>query len=132
MKLLLDTHTFLWFVVESLGGNLPVPTKELLEDEDNELLLSVASIWEAAIKISIGKLQLPQPVVQIAALPIQSGEIKLLNITLAHLGLIETMPLHHKDPFDRLLVAQAQIEKLPIVSIDPALDLYGVNRIWLT
>lgn len=132
MKLLLDTHVFLWFVVAALGSDLPAPTKELLEDENNELFLSVASIWEAAIKISIGKLHLPQPVVQITQLPLQSGEMKLLNITLAHLALIETMPLHHKDPFDRLLVAQAQVEKLPIVSIDTTLDLYGINRIWLT
>src|SRR4051794_6333103 len=107
MNLLPDTHAFLWFVVESLGGDLPAPTKELLEDGNNELFLSVASIWEIAIKISTGKLHLPQPIVQIAESQIQSGDVRLLNITLAHLNLIETMPLHHKDPFDRLLIAQA-------------------------
>ena len=74
MKLLLDTHAFLWFVVESLGGDLPAPTKELLEDGDNELFLSVASIWETAIKISTGKLHLSQPIVQIAESQIQSSE----------------------------------------------------------
>lgn len=132
MNLLLDTHTFLWFVVASLNHHLPQPTRELLEDGTNRLYLSVASPWETAIKVSIGKLNLPQPTAQLVSSQIQGNNIQLLPIELAHLNLIETMPFHHKDPFDRLLAAQSLIENFAIVSIDAALDPYGVNRIWLT
>ncbi|MGH9837433.1 MAG: type II toxin-antitoxin system VapC family toxin [Blastocatellia bacterium] len=131
MNLLLDTHTFLWFVVASLNHHLPQATRELLEDGTNPLYLSVASPWETAIKVSIGKLNLPQPTAQIVNSQIQSNNIQLLTIKLAHLDLIETMPFHHKDPFDRLLAAQSLIENFAIVSIDGTLDAYGVNRIWL-
>lgn len=132
MKLLLDTHTFLWFVIASLNHHLPQTTRALLEDGANDLYLSIASVWEIAIKVSTGKLILPRPVAQIVAAQVQSGDIELLAITLQHLDLIETLPLHHKDPFDRLLVTQTQVERMPIVSADLALDDYGVNRIWLT
>ncbi len=132
MKLLLDTHTFLWFVVAKFNQFLPQPTKDLLEDGTNELYLSVASVWETAIKVSIGKLNLPQPMAQIVEAQVQNNSVSLLPITLAQLDLIEVMPFHHKDPFDRLLIAQSQAENTPLVSIDAAFDAYGVNRIWLT
>lgn len=131
MNLLLDTHTLLWFAVASLGNNLPQPTRELLEEQSNNLYLSCASPWEAAIKVSIGKLQLPQPIRQIVQTEITNNGLTLLDIKLAHLDLIERLPFHHKDPFDRLLIAQAQVERLTIVSIDTAFDAYGVNRLWL-
>lgn len=132
MNLLLDTHTFLWFVVANLNHHMPQATRELLEDGTNRLYLSVASPWETAIKVSIGKLSLPQPTAQLVNSQIQNNNIQLLPIELAHLNLIETMPFHHKDPFDRLLAAQSLSENFAIVSIDPAFDAYGVNRIWLT
>lgn len=131
MNLLLDTHTLLWFAVARLGNNLPQPTRELLEEQSNNLYLSCASPWEAAIKVSIGKLQLPQPIQQIVQTEITNNGLTLLDIKLAHLDLIERLPFHHKDPFDRLLIAQAQVEGLTIVSIDAAFDAYGVNRLWL-
>lgn len=132
MNILLDTHTFLWFAVASLGVSLPQPTRELLEEKSNILYLSAASVWEAAIKVSIGKLNLPQPIRQIVETQLNHNDVKLLDIRLAHIELIETMPFHHKDPFERLLIAQAQAENLTIVSIDAAFDPYGVTRLWLT
>ncbi len=132
MNLLLDTHTFLWFVVAGFSNFLPQTTRELLEDGTNELYLSVASVWETAIKVSIGKLKLPQPIFQIVDSQIQNNSINLLPITLAHLDVIETMPFHHKDPFDRLLIAQSLVEGITVVGIDAAFDAYGTNRIWLT
>ncbi len=132
MNILLDTHTFLWFAVAALGVSLPPPTRELLEEKSNTLYLSTASVWETAIKVSTGKLSLPQPIRQIVDTQLNQNDVKLLDIRLAHIELIETMPFHHKDPFDRLLIAQAQAENLTIVSVDPAFDPYGVKRLWLT
>lgn len=130
MKLLLDTHTFIWFVFNA--PELPQPTRELLEDPSSELYFSHASIWEMAIKVSIGKLHFADNVVDLAATQAQKDDIELLPINLPHLKLIESLPLHHKDPFDRLLIAQTLAEGFSVVSIDAAFDPYGVNRIWLT
>jgi len=130
MKLLLDTHTFIWFAYDS--PDLPSKTKEALEDEETELLLSIASVWEMAIKASNGKLTLPARAGDFAANQIQKDDINLLAITLPHLNQVEALPFHHKDPFDRLLIAQSLVESLPIVSIDAAFDTYGIKRIWLT
>jgi len=130
MRLLLDTHTFIWFVYNA--PELPDKTRELLESDSTELNLSLASVWEMAIKVSIGKLQLAEKVTDLVTNQMTKDEIELLPITLPHLDLIETLPFHHKDPFDRLLVAQSQVENITVVSIDTAFDSYGVNRIWLT
>jgi PIN domain nuclease of toxin-antitoxin system len=130
MRLLLDNHAFVWFAYNA--QDLPDKTRELLEDASTELNLSLASVWEMAIKVSIGKLQLAEKVTDLVTNQMTKDEIELLSITLPHLDLIETLPFHHKDPFDRLLIAQAQVESIAIVSIDAAFDSYGVNRIWLT
>lgn len=132
MNLLLDTHTFLWFAVASMGHNLPQPTRELLEDKSHTLYLSVASPWEAAIKVSIGKLNLPQPIRQIVQTEINHNGLKLLDLKLPHLDVVEHLPFHHKDPFDRLIIAQAQVEDFTVVSIDAAFDAYSIKRLWLT
>jgi len=131
MRLLLDTHTFLWFAEEDVSPFLPQATRELLEDGANDLYLSVASVWEVAIKVSIGKLKLPEPIVNIVNLQISHNDIQMLQTKLTHFDVIETLPLYHKDPFDRMLAAQGLVENLTIVSLDAALDRYGVNRIWL-
>ncbi len=130
MRLLLDTHTFIWFVYNA--QELPDKTRELLEDESTELNLSLVSVWEMAIKVSIGKLQLAEKVTDLVTNQMTKDEIEILSITLPHLDLIETLPFHHKDPFDRLLVAQSQVENIALVSADVAFDPYDVNRIWLT
>ncbi len=129
MKLLLDTHTFIWFAFNA--PDLPLPTRELLEDATTELYFSHASIWEMAIKVSIGKLNFSQKVTALVTAQAQKDGLQLLPINLPHLELIESLPLHHKDPFDRLLIAQSLVENLAIVSIDAAFDPYGVNRLWL-
>jgi PIN domain nuclease of toxin-antitoxin system len=127
MKLLLDTHTFLWFIDDS--PRLSARAKALLES-DADLLLSVASLWEISIKISIGKLTLAQPFDVFLQQQLTSNDIEMLPISLVHLGVVSTLPFHHRDPFDRLLIAQAIIEKMPVVGIDAAFDAYSITRLW--
>ena len=127
MKLLLDTHTFLWFLDDS--PQLSQKGKALLE-ADNELLLSVASLWEIAIKLRLGKLTVAVPIEVLMTQQLTQNDIVLLPITVAPLIVVSTLPLHHRDPFDRLLVAQALVEQMPIVSADPAFDAYPVQRLW--
>jgi len=127
MKLLLDTHTFLWFIDDS--PQLSQKWKALLE-ADNELLLSIASLWEIAIKLRLSKLTVAMPVEVLMTQQLTQNDIALLPITVAPLMIVSTLPLHHRDPFDRLLIAQAMVEQMPIVSADPAFDAYPVQRLW--
>ena len=127
MKLLLDTHTFLWFIDDN--PRLSARAKGLLES-DADLLLSVASLWEISIKVSIGRLTLAQPYDIFIPQQLTNNAIEILPISSAHLGVVSTLPFHHRDPFDRLIIAQAMIEQLPIVSIDAAFDAYSVKRLW--
>ena len=128
MRLLLDTHTFLWFFVGSTS--LSTNARALIEDESNEKFFSVASLWEIAIKASVGKLTLSAPFDEIFPDQIANNGIDLLSITSAHVSRITTLPFHHRDPFDRLLIAQAMIEQTQIVSADQALDAYSITRVW--
>jgi len=130
MKLLLDTHTFIWFVYDS--PELLRKTKELLEDGQTELLLSIASVWEMAIKASNGKLTLIAKASDFVENQLEKDDIHLLPITLTHLSKVEGLPFHHKDPFDRLLLAQAAVEHIEIVSVDTIFDRYGKYRVWPT
>lgn len=130
MRLLLDTHTFLWFAFKA--PELPLLTRELLEDDASDLYFSHASVWEMAIKVSIGKLHFSTDVIALVTEQMQKEDILPLPINYTHLALIEAMPLHHKDPFDRLLIAQAQAENLIVVSIDAGFDRYGITRLWPT
>jgi PIN domain nuclease of toxin-antitoxin system len=128
MTLLLDTHAFLWFCQDnpSLSGT----AKALIEDPANRKLVSVASCWEIAIKAGLRKLNLGEPSATYIPNALTRTGFELLPIALAHATAVETLPTHHKDPFDRLLIAQAIIETMPIVSADMALDPYGVTRLW--
>jgi PIN domain nuclease of toxin-antitoxin system len=128
MRLLLDTHTFLWFIMGS--GNLSVNARALVENTGNDRLLSVASLWEIAIKTSIGKLSLSSPFSDLIPEQLRLNGIDLLNIKLDHLSTLTTLPFHHRDPFDRLIVSQSLVEKMPVVSIDGAFDSYGLTRYW--
>ena len=130
MNLLLDTHTFLWFAGREEAAKLPQATKNLLEAKRNVVFLSLASVWELTIKASMGKLDLKGSTRALVEFQLNHNNITLLSISLAHLDLLETLPYLHKDPFDRLLVAQSLIEKMPLVSVDVQLDAYGVTRIW--
>jgi PIN domain nuclease of toxin-antitoxin system len=128
MKLLLDTHAFLWFIDGSplLSG----AARERIEDITNARYFSIASLWEIAIKLSIGKLSLSQPYGTFIPEQLAINDVQLLGITFEHTELIATLPLHHRDPFDRLLVVQAMQEDMPLISVDPAFDAYGIVRIW--
>jgi PIN domain nuclease of toxin-antitoxin system len=128
MRVLLDTHAWLWFV---LGDNSHSPTaRSLIEDPGNEKLISPASYWETTIKISIGKFTLPQPYDQFIGHAIVGQGFSLLPILPEHTAALISLPFHHRDPFDRLLVAQALIEQIPLVSMDESLDAYTIQRRW--
>jgi PIN domain nuclease of toxin-antitoxin system len=108
LKVLLDTHAFLWLMVDD--PRLSSAAKSAFSDVNNEIYLSMASAWEMAIKSSIQKLQLPLPVKDYVLTRTQAHNINLLNITLEHIDVVETLPLHHRDPFDRLIIAQGIFE----------------------
>ena len=128
MKLLLDTHTFLWFI----GGSdrLSQTARSLIEDRDNQPFLSMASLWEMAIKTSLGKLELSLPLEELIPEQMSLNGIGLLGIHIEHVAAVAQMPFHHRDPFDRLLIAQAQIEELSIVGADGSFDAYAITRLW--
>ena len=124
MRLLLDTHTAVWW----LTGDRRVGAQATaeLEDDAHEVLLSAAVVWEVAIKRSLGKLEAPD---DFAGQLLRVGA-RGLPITVEHASLVERLPWHHRDPFDRLLVAQASVEGAALVSGDEKLRLYGVPIVW--
>jgi len=128
MRLLLDTHAFLWFIMGS--SNLSTSARAMIEDEANESFLSVASLWEMAIKVSLGKLTLSAPLDALIPQQLSLNGIELLGIQVAHAAVVSTLPFHHRDPFDRLLIAQAVVEGMPVISADVAFDAYPVKRLW--
>lgn len=127
MKLLLDTHTFLWFVADD--SRITPEIISLIEDPANEKFFSIASVWEIAIKISLGKLTLAKTLEEFLPKELQNNDIELLPALMSHVMRVAELPFHHRDPFDRLLIAQSQAESMPIVSADVAFDAYGV-RLW--
>jgi PIN domain nuclease of toxin-antitoxin system len=116
MNLLLDTHTFLWFINDDEA--LSPVAKTLIEVGDNDVFLSIASLWEMAIKVSLGKLSVPAPFAEFMSDQVRENNIQSPGITPEHTGVVATLPFHHRDPFDRLIVAQAIVEKMPIVGKD--------------
>jgi PIN domain nuclease of toxin-antitoxin system len=128
MKELLDTHTFLWYVKGDL--QLSSAAKELLEDNLTDKYISLASIWELAIKISLNKLKLTKKLGVFISEYIHVNNFYLLDIKIEHIDLLSDLPFHHKDPFDRLLISQSIIENLPIISKDSLFDFYNVKRYW--
>jgi PIN domain nuclease of toxin-antitoxin system len=128
MKLLLDTHTFLWFIAGS--HNLSQTARELIEDVANEKLVSIASLWEIAIKHSIGKLPLAAPFSALIPQQMALNGFDSLPIEIHQISLLVALPFHHRDPFDRLLIAQSLAEGIPLVSADSNFDAYGVQRFW--
>ncbi len=128
MNLLLDTHSFLWFVLDN--PQLSSTAADTIEDVDNQSYLSIVSVWEMAIKVSIGKLSFPQPLDVFIPDQLQRNGIQLLPVRLPHALHVATLPFHHRDPFDRLLIAQGLVEPMPIVSADVMFDRYNVIRLW--
>lgn len=128
MKLLLDTHAFLRWVEDD--PQLSTKAREAIADLDNEVFVSLVVPWELAIKSALGKIRLTQPVGRYVAHHVEANGFSLLGIDLADVALVETLPLHHRDPFDRLLISQAKNRKLTVVSSDAAFSAYSIKRIW--
>ena len=128
MNILLDTHAFLWFVADN--PRLSKSARVLIEAEDSQPFMSMASLWEIAIQISLGKLQLEQPYETFIPQQLALNGIGILNLSLDHTAAIATLPFHHRDPFDRLIAVQSRIEKMPLVSADPSFDAYEIERVW--
>ncbi len=127
MKLLLDTHAFMWYI----NGNpsLSLTAKAIIDDNSNPCFVSIASIWEMAIKINLGKLKIPGPFDDLLNKINQRG-FSLLPIEFADAKCVSNLENHHRDPFDRMLIAQTKIEDMAIVSNESVFDKYGVKRIW--
>ena len=128
MRLLLDTHTFIWWVNDS--KRLSSKSYEMIIDPENDLLLSLISIWEIQIKSQLGKLSLVAPVPEIIERQRQINKLQLLSLELNHIYTLNQLANHHRDPFDRLLIAQSIAEQLVLVSKDTVFDRYNVQRIW--
>lgn len=128
MRLLLDTHSFLWFVLND--PRLSDLAKSHIEDPSNDVFISPAGFWEIAIKVSLRKLDLLVPYDSFMQRGIVDNDFEILPIEPRHTSLLTTLPFHHKDPFDRILVAQSLVEAVAIVSGDVVLDAYGATRIW--
>jgi len=128
MRALLDTNSFLWFIAGS--DRLSVNARNIIADLTNHLFLSIASLWEIAIKISIGRLELLRPFEQLIPAQIEENDITILPIELSHLSEIIELPFHHRDPFDRLIIVQGIREKLPVISNDTSFRMYPVEVIW--
>jgi PIN domain nuclease of toxin-antitoxin system len=128
VRLLLDTHAFLWWVANN--DELSRKARAAIADTANECFLSVASAWEMAIKLSLGKLELPEPLARFVPAQLVANGFVQLPIEFRHTAKVATLTFHHRDPFDRLLIAQAIEEKMHIVSADTMFKRYGVKRVW--
>ena len=128
MRLLLDAHTLIWAVDDR--SRLSPRAASSLEDPANDLLLSAGTIWEVAINVGLGKLALSMPYRRWMAQAMADLGVSVLPITVEYADVQAGLPWHHRDPFDRLLIAQAMAEEVPIVSRDPTLDEYPVTRLW--
>lgn len=128
MRVLIDTHVFIWYIQNN--EKLPSPMFTLINDGRNEIVFSTASIWEMAIKQSTGKLNLGVPYASFIKEQMRLNSIELLPIKLEHIEVVASLPFHHHDPFDRLLISQAMVEDLPVVSVDSAFSSYPVQIIW--
>jgi PIN domain nuclease of toxin-antitoxin system len=128
MRVILDTNSFLWFI--SGNEKLSNAAKIFISDFNNELILSTASLWEIAIKISIGKLELSQPYDKFIPQQLEENDIAILPITLKHLTKLIDLSFKHRDPFDRLIIAQALSEDLPVISSDIMFSEYPIKLIW--
>lgn len=128
MRLLLDTHAMYWYIEGD--AQLMATAQKLIQDVSNEILISPASYWEIAIKVSLGKWKLNRSYQDFIDLALNQYGFEVLAILPTHTAVVIGLPFHHRDPFDRLLAAQALAEGIPLVSADAIFDQYGVNRVW--
>lgn len=127
MNLLQDTHTLIWFLEGD--SQLSQTARSVIENAENTNFVSIATFWEIAIKSSLGKLETKTPLSNLKRLVLDNG-IEILPITIEHTLLVGELPFHHRDPFDRLLIAQAKLENMPVLSKDEHFDKYGIRLIW--
>ncbi len=128
MRVLLDTHAFIWLVQDT--AHLSAGARALVRNPETEPLVSIASLWEMAIKSNRGRLDLAHPLPRFVDEGLRVHSIGLLNVRFDHVVRFERLPRHHKDPFDRMIAAQALEENVPVVGRDRMLDEYGVDRRW--
>ena len=131
MSFILDTHTFLWFVKDH--SSLSATAKDIIEAEQRIIYLSAASFWEMAIKASLKKLAIPAPLQEFIETHSAANDFEILPITAEHAEIVAKLPFPtsgHRDPFDRMIIAQAMCQELAIVSRDAAFDPYPIQRIW--
>lgn len=128
MNLLLDTHVLIWSTgnPEKLSENV----RSLLLDTNNSWVVSIASVWELQIKYQLGKLNLSLPLPSLIETQQQVNKLRILPIELAHIYALDGLPNHHREPFDRIVIAQAVVENIPLLSIDKVFDAYPIQNIW--
>jgi PIN domain nuclease of toxin-antitoxin system len=127
MNILLDTHVFIWFAEDD--KSLPSKLKEIIEDEANDIFVSIVAFWEIAIKKSINKLELSIPFDDLLKITTDNG-IEIMPILFEHTAKVEKLDFYHRDPFDRIIIAQGLIENMYIATQDTLFDRYKVKRIW--
>jgi len=128
VKLLLDTHIFLWSVGDD--PRLSANARQSVADPSNDLFISIASLWEATIKITIGKMRVPGDSINYLLSRAAQTGVTTLPILSTHLQQLQGLPMLHRDPFDRILIAQSIVEKMPLVSIDAQLRQYQAEILW--
>ena len=128
MKVLLDTHAFIW--LDTQPEKLSKTAMEICQDTNNQLYLSMASIWEMQIKAQLGKLKLKIPFADMLTVQQQENDLNVLNIALTHIYQLQTLPFHHNDPFDRLIIALSVLENMTLISIDEKFKAYDVSVLW--
>jgi len=128
VRLLLDVHSLIWALDDPT--RLSPPAAAELRNLSNQLLLGAGTLWEIAIKVGLGRLTLSLPYRHWMAKAVADLSLSILPITVEYADVQAGLPQHHRDPFDRLIVAQAIVEGIPVISADPQLDAYGITRIW--
>jgi len=128
VRVLLDTQALLWFLLDD--PRLSKPARAIISQRDSEVAVSPASYWEIAIKISLGKYALDEPLARFFERQLRDNRFDILPLLPSHAGQVASLPFHHRDPFDRLIIAQALVERLPVVSNDAQWDAYPVQRLW--
>ncbi len=127
-RILLDTQVFILAIQQE--GHLPSKVRKALLERENSLFLSLVSLWEIQIKESLGKLKLPAPLREVVQAAIREMGLEFLPVQAEHIYKLAALPLHHRDPFDRLLIAQALCERMTLAGSDPAFDQYPIQRLW--
>lgn len=128
MKLLLDTHTLFWW--DQYPDQLSSRVYSLLKDPDNILLISIASLWEMQIKHQLGKMDIGVSLAELVQVQQDRNNAVVVPVLLSHVLELDNLPFHHRDPFDRILIAQARVEEATLVSRDRVFEQYDVNLIW--